>query len=340
MGVLQMKTKFFWILIAVLLGGLAVSCSKSKKEQKEQITVNIGTQTYAEVVIAEVKGFFKEELAPLNAATKIATFQSGPPEVEALAAKSLDFAVLGDQPALQAVSSGVPVKIISGILDGAEGFGLLARADAGIKSVKDIKGKKIASPAGTNAYLLLLTFLEKEGLTLDDIQYVNLAIGSITPSLITGDIEGAVAFGTTFSYPPEEEGIIKVHSGVGYKQNVQVVLARTEYTQKYPDITVAVLKALQKAAKWRVDNYDESIDIIAEWAGVERDVIIKSLNDYITLLKLDQGAQNALLVSADLLYRSDIIAEKLTAENIFDLKFQEQAGLETYPGWGAERVKQ
>jgi aliphatic sulfonates family ABC transporter substrate-binding protein len=331
-----MKTRFFRVLAAALLGGLVVGCSNPKKEQ---ITVNIGITTYPEVIIAEVKGFFEEELTPLNATVKIAAFQSGPPQIEALAAKSLDFAAFGDQPALQAVSSGVPVKIISGISDGSEAIGLVAREDSGIKTVKDIKGKKIAAPVGTTAYLLLLTFLDKEGITFDDFEFVNLAIGSITTSLINGDIDGAVAFGTTFSDPPEGEGLVKIQSGVGYKRNVNVIAGRTEFTKKHPDITVGVFRALQKAAKWRVDNYSESIDILAKWLGVEKEVIIQSAATSITLLKLDQDAQDAVLISADVLYRNDIISEKLTAERIFDLKIQEQAGLETFPGWGAERVK-
>jgi aliphatic sulfonates family ABC transporter substrate-binding protein len=334
-----MKTMFFRVLAAVLLGGLAVSCSGAKKGQKEQITVNFGNISYAEVIIAQVKGFFEEELAPLNAKVEIATFQSGPPQIEALAAKSLDFAALGDQPALQAVSSGIPVKIIAGISDGTENLGLLAREDSGIKSVKDIKGKKIASPAGTTAYQLLLMFLEKEGLTFDDFEFINLAIGSITPSLVNGNIDGAVAFGTTFSDPPEDEGLVKIQDGFGYKRNVNVILGSTEFTKKYPDITVAILRAIQKAAKWRVDNYDESIEIVSKWLGADREVIIKSAATFITLLKLDQDAQDAVLISADLSYRNDIIPEKLTAEKLFDLKFQEQAGLETYPGWRAETIK-
>ena len=337
-GGLQMKTKFFRILVLALVGGLAVSCSNSKKERKEQVTVNIGTQTvYFEVMIAQEKGFFAEELAPYNARVEVATFPSGPPQIEALAAKSLDFALVGDQPALQAISSGIPVKIIAGISDGTENMGLVARKDSGIKTVKDIKGKKIASPAGTNAYLMLIMFLEKEGLTFDDIEYVNLAIGSLIPSLINGDIEGAVAYSTTFAAPPEGEGIVKVQNGIGYKRNVSVIVGRTEFTDKHPDITVAILRALQKAAKWRVDNYNETIDVVAGFLGSEREVIIQVAASTITLLNLDQDAQDTVLISADVLHRNDII-EKLTAEKIFDLKFQEQAGLETYPGWRANAV--
>ncbi|MCL1931100.1 MAG: aliphatic sulfonate ABC transporter substrate-binding protein [Treponema sp.] len=331
-----MKTKFYRVLAAaLLLSGLAVGCSKSKKEQ---ITVNIGITTYPEVILAEVQGFFEEELAPLNATMNIVTFTSGPPVVEALASRSVDFGAFGDQPALQAISSGVPVKILSGITDGTESQGLVARKDSGIKSVKDLKGKKIAAPAGSSAHIVLLVFLEKEGLTLDDIQYINLDIGSITTSLITGDIDGAVAFGTVFTAPPESEGIVKVQNGFGYKRSLGVIAGRTEFTEKHPDITVAILRALQKAAKWRVDNYDESIDILAEWYGMEREPIIQLNKATITMLKIDQDAQDSILFTADTLYRYEILSEKLTAEKIFDLKFQERAGTETFPGWGSERA--
>jgi len=325
-------------LVAVSVAG----CRKTKggtESSGKPVEIRIGNQTYAEVILSQQKGFFEEELKPYNAVVKIVTFQSGPPEVEALAAKELDFALFGDQPAIQAIASGLPVKIVSGIVDGTEAFGLVARADSGIKEVKDIKGRKIAAPAGTVAHMLLLVMLEKNGLTLNDIEYVNLAIGSITPSLIAGNVDGAVAFGLTFSDPPVDEGIVKINSGDGYKRNTNVIAARTEFLEKYPDISVAVLRTLQKAAKWRVDNYDETLDIVADWTGYGKEVTAKSFLSASTLLKLDDATKDEVLITANILFKNDLIPKQLTAEQLFDDKYALAAGLETYPGWRVSAAK-
>jgi len=330
------------LLLMALITVFIASCNKAKGETAasgKPIEIRIAITTYTEPILAQEKGFFEEELKQNNATVKLSTFQSGPPMIEALAAKGLDFAVFGDQPAIQAIASGIPIKIISGICDAVESFGLIARVDSGIKEVKDIKGHKIAAPAGTTAHQLLLIMLEKNGLTLNDIEYVNLAIGSITPSLIAGDIKGAVAYGITFSDPPVDEGIVKINSGDGYKRNVNVIAARNEFLENHPDASVAVLRALQKAAKWRVDNYNETLDIVSDFLGNDKEVTAKTFPTSITLLKLDDAAKEAVLTSADILFRNDILSERLTAEQLFDDKYAAAGGLETYPGWGADTVK-
>lgn len=304
----------------------------------EPVTIRVGNITYAEIIIAVKKGFFEEELKPLNAKVEVSTFPSGPPQIEALAANEIDIAVFGDQPALQTISSGVPVKIISGISDGPDGFGLIARKDSGIKEVKDIKGHKIAAPAGTTAHQLLLAMLEQNGLTLDDIEFINLANANIIPSLVDGNIDGAVAFGTPFTDPPVDDGVVQIHSGRGYKRNVNVIAGRTDFLEKNPEAAAAFLKAVQKAAKWRKDNFEESLEIVAEWTGTDKEVLRKGSETSIALLLLDDSAKEAILESAGILTRGGILPKVPSEEELFDDTYAKAAGLITYPGWGSDKV--
>jgi len=338
---MKIASKTVVLLLIALVAVSVVGCSKTKggtAASGQPIEIRFGNITYPEVVLAQEKGFFAEELKSYNATVKVHTFQSGPPQVEALAAKELDFAAFGDQPAIQAIASGVPVKIIAGISDGTENLGLLARADSGIKKVADIKGKKIAAPAGTTAHQLLMVMLEKHNYTFDDIEYVNLAIGSITPSLIAGNVEGAVAFGRVYADPPLDEGLVKVNSGKGYKRNVNVIAARAEFLENNPGLSAAVLRAIQKAAKWRVDHYDETLTIVSNFVGTDKEIFIALFPTMVTLLKLDDAAKEDVILSADILFKNDLIAKRLTAADLFDEKYAASAGIETYPGWGADTI--
>lgn len=326
------------LLLLALIAASVVSCNKAKggaEASGKPIEIRFGNLTYPEIILAQEKGFFEEELKPYNATVKVITFPSGPPQIEALGTQAVEFAALGDQPAVQAVASGVPVKIIAGISDATEYQGLVARAASGIKEVKDIKGHKIAAPAGTTAHQLLLVMLEKNGLTINDIEFVNMAIGGLTPSLTAGNVDGAVAWGTTFIDPPVNEGIVKISSAKGYKQIANVILARTEFVEQYPDVTAGVLRALQKAAKWRVDHYDETLEIVSNFLATDKDVFTKIFPTFVTLLKLDDKAKASVLESADLWFRSGLIDKQLTAEQLFDDTYSNAARLEVYPGWGA-----
>jgi len=339
---MKMVKKTAALLLMVFVTVAVTGCSKTKSGSESSgapLEIRFGNLVFPEVILAQEKGFFAEELKPYNATIKVLSFQSGPPQVEALAAKGLDIAGFGDQPAIQAIASGVPIKIIAGISDGTEGQGLLARVDSGIKEVKDIKGHKIAAPAGTTAHQLLMVMLEKNGLTFNDIEFINMAIGSITTSLVAGNVDGAVAWGTPFSDPPTNEGVVQINSGNGYKRSLSVIAARTEFLEQHPDIAAAVLRALQKAAKWRVDNYDETLDIVTNWTGSDREVTEKSFPPFLTLLKLDDAAKEAVLTSMDICFRNDLISKKLTADQLFDDTYAVAAGVETYPGYGADRVQ-
>ena len=103
-----MKLKIQAIIMAALLLVLLVGCSSDKtttnekKDNKEDITVNIGIQqNLGPLLLAKEKGWFEEEFAKVGVEVNWTVFQSGPPHFEAMAANRLDFGYVGNSPVLQ-----------------------------------------------------------------------------------------------------------------------------------------------------------------------------------------------------------------------------------------------
>ncbi|MBI5863492.1 MAG: ABC transporter substrate-binding protein [Planctomycetes bacterium] len=100
--------------------------------------------THAQAVLGAASGDFEKAVAPAKLTTRI--FNAGPSLIEALFAGELDIGYVGPGPAINACekSHGTGVRIIAGAA--ANGVGVVARRDAGIKTLQDLRGKRIATP--------------------------------------------------------------------------------------------------------------------------------------------------------------------------------------------------
>jgi len=120
--------------------------------------------THAVAMIGLEEGFFVKALGP-NAPIDAKVFNAGPAEIEALFAGELDLGYVGPGPAITGFvrSKGRALRVVAGSAMG--GASLIVRADAGIESVRDLSGRKLASPQiGNTQDVALRTFLREAGL--------------------------------------------------------------------------------------------------------------------------------------------------------------------------------
>jgi sulfonate transport system substrate-binding protein len=296
----------------------------------QPVTINLGDLSgYPIVKVANAKGFFKEEFEKDNVTVTVHNFQSGPPEVEALAARSLDFALMGSQPALQGISNGVGIHILSGVVDASGANGLIVRADAGINSIADLKGRKVGVPVGTTSHLTLIKQLEKNGLTVNDIELLNLAAGDIPSSILTGAIPAAVIFepGLTGAVANGQGTIRKLDTAAGYVRLVDVIVARDKFVKTYPDLAVRLLKVIKRTVLWYNEHQEESLDILASYLSINKEVFRPLILAMPPLLALKPEDKNSILETAKYLRDSGIITADLREERIFDDRFAREAGI-------------
>ena len=116
----------------------------------------------------------------------IKVFTNGPIQVQALGANSLEFGYLGPG-ALWLPASG-KAKIIA-VND--VGFSDRVIAQAGIKSVADLKGKKVAVPAGTSGDMLLRLALAKAKMTIGDIEVVQMDPSTLVAAFSSKQVDAA-----------------------------------------------------------------------------------------------------------------------------------------------------
>jgi taurine transport system substrate-binding protein len=168
--------------------GAALFESSSSKANAASTTVKIGWQPTlngARYFVAQHEGLFTKN--GLN--VESLKFTAGPAFFSAFGSKSIDVGFMGTPPAVVGIAQGVPMRIfaVENYAPGSEA--LVARKGSGIESLKDMKGKKIATARGSSGDYALQTALAKVGLKLSDITFLDLSVAALMPAFNRGDID-------------------------------------------------------------------------------------------------------------------------------------------------------
>ena len=141
------------------------------------------------ITLTEQKGWFKE--AGVDLQSSLFTGAAGPKVIQAMGGGSLQLGSVSATAALLAIASqAVPLRIVSISTDPAPVFVLLSAPD--IQSVPQLKGKRVATPAGTGLQYFLAKALSKHGMKMSDVEFVNLPVGDAQAAFLAGRVEAVV----------------------------------------------------------------------------------------------------------------------------------------------------
>lgn len=177
-------------------------------------------------------------------------FTFGPPVNEALVSGAIDIGVLGDLPSISLATIGAPIKVIARTTN--FGAGIMVSPQSGIRSIEDLKGKKLYGPAGTSAFLAVHDLLAQHGLEPGkDVALVNLSFGEIGDALKAGSIEAFFVWEPWVTYY-QKKGFART---IATDPNLLLVLvARQEFLDKNPDAVERFLKAYRESMLFAAQN--------------------------------------------------------------------------------------
>ncbi|MFJ4851408.1 MULTISPECIES: aliphatic sulfonate ABC transporter substrate-binding protein [unclassified Streptomyces] len=232
-------------------------------------TVKIGyfaNLTHATPLVGLKEGFFAQELGS-GTTIKESVFNAGPAEIEALNAGSIDIGWIGPSPAVNGwtKSGGKSLKIISGSASG--GVKLVVNPKK-ITSLKDVKGKRIATPQlGNTQDVALLNWIAGQGWKVDatsgkgDVSVIRTD-NKITPDAYkSGSIDGAWVPEPTASKLVAEGAKVLLDESSLWKDGKFVitnVIVSQKFLSEHPDVVEAVLRGSVKTNAWITANPDKA----------------------------------------------------------------------------------
>ncbi|MEK8126743.1 aliphatic sulfonate ABC transporter substrate-binding protein [Paenibacillus filicis] len=307
------------IVAGILIGVFAVWKPYQAKAEKPSV-INVAINgSLSPLNIVKDKGWLEEELKKYKVTVAWSEFPSGPPLLEALAAKRVDLSFLGDGAALSGQSSGLPFVNVGLISDGKGLNSLLVHENSKIQTIADLKGKTIAVAKGTTSHVFLLKVLVKNGLTEKDVSLVNLQLQEGLPAFTSGKVDAWV---TIEPYPTQLVLQKEARVLAGAEQGIlapATVIARTEFAKNHPELVEVYLSVFKRAADYANANREEVAQLFSELKKVPGPVISEVLKKQnYTIGPVNEEAIEAQQASADLLFENNFIKKKITFTDYVD----------------------
>lgn len=191
----------------------------------------------------------------------------GPKQTAALAAGEIGVAsCLGSTSALLAASEGLDIKIIGIYSRAPKAFMIAVRNDA-IKSVKDLKGKRVAGPKGTILHQLLAAALAAEDMSIKDVQFIQTDIPSGAAALANGSVDAALLAGPA-AYNALSSGARMLKNGEGLVDATIVIATTEKFMNEYPKVIETFMKAHKESIEWMKANPQAAKEMAQKETGL------------------------------------------------------------------------
>lgn len=214
-------------------------------------------------IVEKHQGILEADFGALGIKIERPEITSGAKQTEAIAADAIDIAsVLGGASAILAKANGVDVRVIAVYSRSPKAFALMTRAD-GPATLADLKGKKIAGPKGTTLHQLLAAALASTGLTISDVDYINMDLPTARAALLSGQIDVATLAGNN-AIAVEKAGGKTLATGEGLIHPTTVIAASGKFIDAHPDLVEAYLAAHRKSLDFLSASREEALKIAAD----------------------------------------------------------------------------
>lgn len=248
-------------------------------------TLNIGSTApgHLKFILLQHHGWLEEELKPFNVKVNYHPFvEGGSIAVQALATGSIDIAYVGNNPSLRigALDAGINIIGLSNYVK-SSGSSIVVANDSEIKTIEDLKGKRVAFLQGTVRHSTLAKALATVDLTTKDIITLNMPFSSSGPALIRGEIDAFVESENSAGELLQRGAARILLDGADYPEwsAPNAILTRKNLIDTHPDIVQILLDVDLKISQWADDNWEETIVIFAEATQSNVDVLKRTYAD-------------------------------------------------------------
>jgi len=232
--------------------------------------IRIGYQKTGVLVIARQQAILEKHFAARGIAVKWVEFSSGPPMMEAMSSGSVDLGAVGDAPPIFAQAAGGNIVYVAGS-PVSNGQGILVQGDSGIRTLADLRGKRIGVGKGTSAHNLLIAALEKAGLKYDDITPVYLSPPDAGPAFANHSIDAWAIWDPYFAIGEKQGGRILVNADEVGKANA-FFIANRDFASNHARETREIIEGLAEAGRWAEAHRDAVAASLAAVTGVPLDI--------------------------------------------------------------------
>lgn len=244
--------------------------------------LRIGYQKSASLfVLQKAQGTLEKKLSTQGFSVKWVEFPAGPQLLEGLNVGAVDVGYVGEAPPIFAQAAGAQFVYFGFDPAAPRAEAILVTKDSPIKSVAELKGKKVALNKGSNVHYLLVKQLEKHGLKITDIEPVYLAPADGRAAFESKRVDAWVIWDPFQAAAEKATGARVLADGTGgVVNNYQYYLGARNFVTKNPKVIEALFADSVEQGIWLKKNLRQAAEIIAPLQGLPVEVVELALQRY------------------------------------------------------------
>jgi len=264
---------------------LAASPAGAQSQTVNAKTLRIGYQKYGTLTLLKARGTLEKRLAPQGITVKWTEFPAGPQLLEGLNVGAIDFGTVGEAPPIFAQAAGAQLAYIGNEPPAPTSEAIVVPKTSTLKSVADLRGKRVALNKGSNVHYLLVRQLEKAGIPWSEIQPVYLPPADARAAFERGAVDAWVIWDPFLAAAEKQLGVRVLAdgrdaSGKHLVSNHQFYLASRPYANARPDVVAVILDELAQLGQWAEKHPQDATQFLAKETGLDTQVLALAVSRF------------------------------------------------------------
>lgn len=269
------------LLLVSMIVGAILPAATAMAQEDELVEISIAYMpnfaSLYDIITGVNAGFFEEEGLKVN----LVEFADGPTIIAAMESGSIDIGNIGPGAHVLPIQDRAEIIAFAHLGNADE---VLGRTDKGVSTLDDLAGKKIASASGTSAEQILLLTLEEVGLTVDDVEIIDMDASAIVTAMISGSIDAAATWSPNTTAIKNELGdnVVMLSNNARYAEDfpsISSYAVTPGYVDENQETVEKFLRALYKSGAYRSENIDEVAQWVADQLAVDPASVTAQIND-------------------------------------------------------------
>ena len=170
--------------------------------------------------------------------------------------------------------------------------------------------------SGADQTQALVSYLATGGLTVDDVDYVNMSIADAKAALDGGSVDAAFIAGAA-AYQAKQQGYHMAADGEGLIKAIIAVAVREDFYEKNRDVIGRFVEAQKRVGAFMKDNQDEDLQIVAEELDLDEEAVREMYACYDFSMDVTDEDKAGFQKTADFMLESGMIEEELNVNSLF-----------------------
>jgi NitT/TauT family transport system substrate-binding protein len=304
------------LLVAFVILSFALTGPSAHAQDK---VLRVGTLK----LIHGISAYFYEKYAPPGYRVEVVPFESPTDGKNAVLTGTVDTCIHGIAAFILGAAAGEPVVIVANANNG--GMAVMAGKNSGIKSIKDLKGKKVAIWPGSTQEAVILERLRMEGMTIKDIQPIRLQFSDHAAALARGDIDAYVgaepAAGITLA---NDTGVLVEYPYSTPIGPLNMILSASQKAVKEnPERIKMIVDMHRKGIDYAMAHQPEIVEMAVQKLGQQRRSVELAVPNVELAWKVDDVFMQRAKAYTRLMFENKQIRQEIDLDKFVTRQFQQ-----------------